>query len=196
MSTEKLHPTSGTHPSHKWFNTDEGEWRCACGADVTFVMAKSSCSKHCALYPSPMHDRYNNAITGSIIERLAGKYSTDDFYKPRTERERCEWAGVLFSESNYQYISEERYEMILATAPADYHVGAFDTFFSANEIREAQYMSESARESERWVMQNVAHAGVGGKRRALEHTAEKRSFTRRLYHRKGGIVRHGCEERR
>lgn len=213
-----MHPTSGAHPSHRWFHTDEGEWRCACGADPGAMpdshrhhMVSMPCVQHCAvdiennnLFSHAENQiahafQMSGAMLSQIGEATLGVLDDSVVTLPhRTEYERCRWAGVEYLESDYQHMSDEQYDSILATVPVNYFISREYNIkynITAKDIRDTYYDAEDVRESERWVMGNVAHAGVGGKRRALAHPAVILSPIRKLYHQNGGIVRHGCEAR-
>lgn len=180
-----MHPTSGAHPSHRWFHTDEGEWRCACGADPNAApdshrhhLVSMPCVQRCAVDIENNHlfSHAENQIAHALDMSMA--WSMDmaemlgheiEWKGQLSEYERCEWAGHGYEVSNYQT------EIVAG--------GRFNRL-----VRQAMRNAELAEINHNSIMTMKSFDGNTTVTGPLNRIVKQ-------YHQTGGIVRHGCEER-
>ena len=169
-----MHPTSGTHPSHRWFHTDEDGWRCACG-----IIANQFA---CDLYSPALARRsgfWSQAtLDGTPLEgyRLCLRM---------TEKQICEWAECEQLDQNWQSIPEDRDD-----------VWYFDRYMTRygditlSDIQSAEEATACAAADGSYI-----HKALDDIRRLGPPPSDVAKIIER-YHQTGGIVRHGCEERK
>ena len=95
------------HPSHRWTRREDDsvELWCACGAQVNRVYQNvlNVCERHCPALSLGMI--YPGSIThfaSDVIDRAVSEGGEAEYQSPRTEQERCEWAGVEYLEPEYE----------------------------------------------------------------------------------------------